>query len=129
MMCERRSGYLTIDALTALTIGGIAIAAAVGLASVAVARISQARDRLAAAVVASSLYEDLYAGERPDGRQAGIMSGRSWSYAIGSAGVPDRPSSARTGTITVDRKLRPDLVVEVVLPPAPDTRSSNSSSP
>lgn len=129
MMCDRRSGYLTIDALTALTIGGIAIAAAVGLASVAVARISQAKDRLAAAVVASNLYEELYAGERPDGRHAGVMNGRSWSYSVGPAGVPDRPSSARAGAITVDRKLRPDLVVEIVLPPAPDTRSSNSSSP
>ncbi|MNR99305.1 hypothetical protein D3C71_308910 [compost metagenome] len=121
-----RDGYLTIDAMVALSITTIAVTAAVVLASTTVARISQARDKLIAARIAEDIYEDLYAGERPDGVQHGETQGRTWSYATTTAGSADTPSSARRARIVVDRRMRDDLVVDAVLPAAPATASSNS---
>ena len=120
-----RSGYLTIDAMVGLTITTLAVGAAVSLASLAVTRMAQARDRLTAARIASEIYEDLYAGRRPKGRGAGATEGRPWSYVIGSADTPENPSVARHGFITVDRRMREDLVLEIYLPPEPAIRSSN----
>lgn len=121
----RRSGYLTIDALVALTIAALTVAASVGLASQVVTRVAEARERVATARVAGDLYEDLRAGRRPDGALHGMTEGRSWSYATTSAATPEKPSRARKVRITVDRRLRQDLVVDAILPPAPDTVSLN----
>lgn len=121
-----REGYLTIDAMVALSITTIAVTAAVVLASTTVARISQARDKLIAARIAEDIYEGLYAGERPDGAQRGETEGRTWSYATTTAGTAEAPSSARRARIVVERRLRGDLVVDAVLPAAPATASSNS---
>lgn len=120
MRCRNdRSGYLTIDAMVALSITTLAVAAAVGLASNAVTRLAQARDRLTTVRIADDLYEGLYAGERPDGQQTGTTDGRSWTYATSSAATPTVPSVARRAKITVDRRFGPALVVDAVLPPAP----------
>ncbi|MEJ6790941.1 hypothetical protein BrevBR_15465 [Brevundimonas sp. BR2-1] len=116
---SRRRGYLTIDALVALSITVLAVSAAVGLAASAVTRLAQARDRLASVRIADDLYEELYAGERPDGQQSGTTDGRSWTYATSSAATPTVPSVARRTRITVDRRFGPDLVVDAVLPPVP----------
>lgn len=120
-----RSGYLTVDAMVGLAVTTIAVAAAVGLAANAVARVSQARDRLTAVRIAGDLYEEIYAGERPDGRHAGATDGRTWTYESASAATPERPSLARQVRITVDRRHGPDLVVDAFVPPAPATVSSN----
>jgi len=120
-----RGGYLTIDAMVALTITVLAVAAAVALASNAVSRMAQARDRLTATRIADDLYEDLYAGERAGGQQVGETEGRSWTYTSTGAGTDDVPSAARRVRIVVDRRFGPDLVVEAVVPPAPATASSN----
>lgn len=127
MPCDRqaRGGYLTVDALVGLAVAAIAVAAAVGLASNAVTRLAQARDRLTAVRVADDLYEDIYAGERPDGRHAGATGGRSWTYESTSAATDAAPSLARRVRITVDRRFGGDLVVDAVVPPAPATASSN----
>lgn len=111
--------------MVALTITVLAVAAAVSLASNAVSRMAQARDRLTAVTVADDLYEDLYAGARPDGQQAGMTEGRSWTYTSGSAATDEIPSVARRLRIVVDRRFGPDLVVEAVVPPAPATASSS----
>lgn len=121
-----RTGYLTVDAMVGLAVTTIAVAAAVGLAANAVTRLSQARDRLTAVRIASDLYEDIYAGERPDGQQTGTTDGRSWAYESTSAATPDQPSLARRVRITVDRRFGGDLVIEAVVPPAPVTASSSS---
>gem|GEM_PF-2887893 len=117
---RRREGYLTIDAMVALSIAVLAVAAAVALASNAVTRMAQARDRLTAVRIADDLYEGLYAGERPDGQQSGETDGRSWTYTSLSAATADTPSVARRLRITVDRRFGPDLTVEAVVPPAPN---------
>lgn len=114
-----REGYLTIDAMVALTITVLAVSAAVALASNAVSQMAKARDRLTAVRVADDLYEDLYAGERPDGQQSGTTDGRSWTYTSNSATTADAPSVARRLRITVDRRFGADLVVDAVLPPTP----------
>lgn len=114
-----REGYLTIDAMVALSITVLAVAAAVALASNAVSRMAQARDRLAAVRIADDLYEGLYAGERPDGQQSGTTDGRSWTYTSTSAATADTPSVARRLRITIDRRFGPDLTVEAVVPPTP----------
>lgn len=119
-----REGYLTVDALVALAVTTLAVTAAVALASNTVANVSRARDRLTAARVADDIYQGLYAGERADGAHSGQTNGRTWSYTTSSAG-DDLPASVRKVRIVVDRKLRTDLVVEAVLPPAPATASSN----
>lgn len=120
MPCRNdRSGYLTIDAMVALSITTLAVAAAVGLASNAVTRLAQARDRLTTVRIADDLYEGLYAGERPDGQQSGTTDGRSWTYTTTSAATATVPSAARRAKITVDRRFGPDLVIDAVLPPAP----------
>lgn len=121
-----REGYLTVDAMAALSITTIAVTAAVALASTTVARVSQARDKLIAARIAEDIYEGLYAGERPDGAQHGETEGRTWSYATNTAGTADAPSSARRARIVVERRQRGDLVIDAVLPAAPATASSNS---
>lgn len=108
-----------------LAIVAIAVAAAVGLASNAVARLAQARDRLTAVRVADDLYEAIYAGERPDGQHAGVTEGRTWTYESTSAATDDAPSMARRVRIQVDRRFGGDLVVNAVVPPAPATASSN----
>lgn len=128
MPCEHRrsrGGYLTVDALVGLAIAAIAVAAAVGLASNAVTRLSQARDRLTAVRIADDLYEEIYAGERPDGQHAGVTEGRSWIYESTSAATDDAPSMARRIRIQVDRRFGGDLVVNAVAPPAPATVSSS----
>jgi hypothetical protein len=114
-----REGYLTIDAMVALSITVLAVAAAVALASNAVSRMAQARDRLTAVRIADDLYEGLYAGDRPDGQQSGTTDGRSWTYTSTSASTASTPSVARRLRITVDRRFGPDLTVGAVLPPAP----------
>ena len=114
-----REGYLTIDAMVALSITVLAVAAAVALASNAVSRMAQARDRLTAVRIADDLYEGLYAGERPDGQQSGTTDGRSWTYTSTSAATADTPAVARRLRITVDRRFGPDLTIDAVLPPAP----------
>jgi type II secretion system protein I len=128
LRCKRphaREGYLTVDALVALAVTTVAVTAAVALASNTVANVSRARDRLAAVRIADDLYEELYAGERADGAQTGVTDGRTWSYTTSSADDDPQPSAVRRIRIVVDRKLRPDLVIEAVLPPAPATASSN----
>jgi len=115
-----REGYLTIDAMVALSITVLAVAAAVALASNAVSRMAQARDRLTAVRIADDLYEGLYAGERPDGQQSGTTDGRTWTYTSTSAATADTPSVARRLRITVDRRFGPDLTVEAVVPPTPN---------
>lgn len=122
---RRRDGYLTIDALVALSITVLAVTAAVTLAANAVSRMAQARDRLTAVRVADDLYEQLYTGERPDGRQSGVTEGRSWTYVSSSAATDGTPSVARRLRIVVDRRFGPDLVIEAVVPPAPATASSS----
>lgn len=122
-----REGYLTIDAMVALSITVLAVAAAVALASNAVSRMAQARDRLTAVRIADDLYEGLYAGERPDGQQSGTTDGRSWTYTSTSAGTAEAPSVARRLRITVDRRFGPDLTVEAVVPPAPVAPATASS--
>lgn len=120
MRCRsERGGYLTIDAMVALSITTLAVAAAVGLASNAVTRLAQARDRLTAVRIADDLYEGLYAGDRPDGQQTGTTDGRSWTYATSSAATPTVPSVARRARITVDRRFGPDLIIDAFLPPVP----------
>lgn len=106
--------------MVALSITVLAVAAAVALASNAVSRMAQARDRLTAVRIADDLYEGLYAGERPDGQQSGTTDGRSWTYTSTSAATADTPSVARRLRITVDRRFGPDLMVEAVVPPAPN---------
>lgn len=118
---SRRGGYLTVDALVGLAVATLGIAAAVGLASTAVTRLAQAKDRLTAVRIADDLYEDLYAGDRPDGQQSGATDGRSWTYES----QKDDTSLARRVRIAVDRRFGGDLVIEAVLPPAPATASSN----
>lgn len=115
-----REGYLTIDAMVALSITVLAVAAAVALASNAVSRMAQARDRLIAVRVADDLYEGLYAGERPDGQQSGTTDGRSWTYTSTSAATANKPSVARRLRITVDRRFGPDLTVDAIVPPTPN---------
>lgn len=114
-----RDGYLTVDAMVALTLTVFAVSAAVALASNAVSRMAQARDRLTAVRIADDLYEGLYAGERPDGQQSGTTDGRSWTYISSSAATESTPSVARRLRITVDRRFGADLVVDAVLPPTP----------
>lgn len=114
-----RRGYLTIDALVGLAITTLAVTAAVTLAANTVQRVNQSRDRLTAMRVASDLYEDLYAGRRPDGRHAGETSGRAWTYISQSAATADQPSLARSVRITVDRRTGPDLQLDAVVPPRP----------
>jgi hypothetical protein len=116
-----RAGYLTIDAMVGLAVATLGVAAAVGLASTAVARLAQSKDRLTAVRVANDLYEDIYAGDRPDGQQSGVTDGRSWTYES----LEDDTAPIRRVRITVDRRLGADLVVQAVLPPAPATASSN----
>ena len=116
-----RGGYLTVDALVGLAVATLGVAAAVGLASTAVTRLTQAKDRLTAVRIADDLYEDLYAGDRPDGQQSGATDGRSWTYES----QKDDTSLARRVRIAVDRRFGGDLVIEAVLPPAPATASSN----
>lgn len=106
--------------MVALSITVLAVAAAVALASNAVSRMAQARDRLTAVRIADDLYEGLYAGERPDGQQSGTTDGRSWTYTSTSAATADTPSVARRLRITVDRRFGPDLTVDAVVPPAPN---------
>lgn len=106
--------------MVALSITVLAVAAAVALASNAVSRMAQARDRLTAVRIADDLYEGLYAGERPDGQQSGTTDGRSWTYTSTSAAAADTPSVARRLRITVDRRFGPDLTVEAVVPPTPN---------
>jgi hypothetical protein len=115
-----RGGYLTIDAMVALSITVLAVAAAVALASNAVSRMAQARDRLTAVRIADDLYEGLYAGERPDGQQSGTTDGRSWTYTSTSAATANTPSVARRLRITVDRRFGPDLTVDAIVPPTPN---------
>ncbi len=115
-----RRGYLTIDAMVALSITVLAVAAAVALASNAVSRMAQARDRLTAVRIADDLYEGLYAGERPDGQQSGTTDGRSWTYTSTSAATANTPSVARRLRITVDRRFGPDLTVDAIVPPTPN---------
>lgn len=105
--------------MVALSITVLAVAAAVALASNAVSRMAQARDRLTAVRIADDLYEGLYAGERPDGQQSGTTDGRTWTYTSTSAATADTPSVARRLRITVDRRFGPDLTVEAVVPPTP----------
>lgn len=121
-----REGYLTIDAMVALSITTIAVTAAVVLASTTVARITQARDKLVAARIAEHIYEELYAGERAEGAQSGDIEGRRWAYETTPFGSSEAPSRARRARIVVERRLRDDLVVEAILPPVPATVSSNS---
>ena len=123
---EARAGYLTVDALVALTLTVLTVAAATALASNAVSRLAQARDRLTAMRIAEDLYDDLYAGARPDGQQSGETGGRSWSYTSTGAGTDERPSIARRLRIVVDRRFGPDLVVEAVAPPAPPAPATAS---
>ena len=118
---SRRGGYLTVDALVGLAVATLGLAAAVGLASTAVTRLAQAKDRLTAVRIADDLYEELYAGDRPDGQQSGATDGRSWTYES----QKDDTSLARRVRIAVDRRFGGDLVIEAVLPPAPATASSN----
>ena len=115
----RRGGYLTVDALVGLSITALAVAAALTLAANVVQRVNQARDRLTAVRIAGDLYEDLYAGARPDGRGAGATDGRRWTYSSESASTPERPSLARNVRITVDRRWGPDLEIRAVVPPVP----------
>lgn len=111
--------------MVALTITVLAVTAAVSLASNAISRMAQARDRLTAARVADDLYEDLYAGVRPDGQQAGVTEGRSWTYTSTSAATEAAPSVARRLRIVVNRRFGPALVVDAIVPPVPATASSN----
>mgnify|MGYP003637198994 CR=1 FL=1 len=113
--------------MVALSITVIVVSAAVALASTAVHRMAQARDRLAAVRLADNLYEDLYVGKRPDGQQTGNSDGRSWTYSSTSAATADIPSRARRVEITVDRRFGQDLMVEAVLPPVPDAPATVSS--
>lgn len=106
--------------MVALSITVLAVAAAVALASNAVSRMAQARDRLTAVRIADDLYEGLYAGERPDGQQSGTTDGRTWTYTSTSAATAETPSVARRLRITVDRRFGPDLTVEAVVPPTPN---------
>ena len=106
--------------MVALSITVLAVAAAVALASNAVSRMAQARDRLTAVRIADDLYEGLYAGERPDGQQSGTTDGRSWTYTSTSAATAETPSVARRLRITVDRRFGPDLTVDAVVPPPPN---------
>lgn len=121
----RRDGYLSIDALVGLAIAVLTVTAAVGLASNAVMRLAQARDRLTAVRIADELYEGIYAGERPDGQQTGATEGRSWTYESTNAATETEPSAARRVRITIDRRFGGDLVVEAFVPPAPALASSN----
>lgn len=113
--------------MVALSITVIVVASAVTLASTAVSRLSQARDRLTAVRVAEDLYEGLYAGERPDGQQSGTTDGRSWTYSSASASTETALSLARRVKISVDRRFGADLVVEAVLPPAPVTPNAGAA--
>lgn len=106
--------------MVALSITVLAVAAAVALASNAVSRMAQARDRLTAVRIADDLYEGLYAGERPDGQQSGTTDGRTWTYTSTSAATADTPSVARRLRITVDRRFGPDLTVDAIVPPTPN---------
>ena len=106
--------------MVALSITVLAVAAAVALASNAVSRMAQARDRLTAVRIADDLYEGLYAGERPDGQQSGTTDGRSWTYTSTSAATANTPSVARRLRITVDRRFGPDLTVDAIVPPTPN---------
>ncbi|WP_168196762.1 hypothetical protein [Brevundimonas sp. M20] len=119
---SRRSGYLAVDALAGLAVMTLGVAAAVGLAATTVTRLAQAKDRLTAMRIADDLYEDLYAGVRPDGQQSGSTDGRPWTYESLDADG----SAARRIRITVDRRFGQDLVVDAVAPPAPATPSSSS---
>lgn len=116
-----RGGYLTIDALVALAVTTIAVTAAVGLAAQTAARVTSARDRLAAAQTAARLYEDLYQGRRPDGVHMGAEGGRAWRYTLSRT----KDADVRTGSLSVDRRGREPLKVALALPPAPATASSN----
>lgn len=111
-----------MDALVGLAVATIGVAAAVGLAATAVTRLAQAGDRLTAVRIADDLYEDLYAGDRPDGQQSGVTDGRSWTYES----LDDHALPLRRVRISVDRRFGADLVVQAVLPPAPATASSSS---
>lgn len=126
-LSRRRGGYLTIDALVALAIIALVVSAAVSLASSAVARMAQARDRLTAVRIADTLYEDLYAGERPDGEHFGTTDGRSWTYTTLSAATDGTPSIARRLQITVDRRFGPDLTVEALIPSTPKSPRVNDA--
>lgn len=106
--------------MVALSITVLAVAAAVALASNAVLRMAQARDRLTAVRIVDDLYEGLYAGERPDGQQSGTTDGRSWTYTSTSAATAETPSVARRLRITVDRRFGPDLTVDAIVPPTPN---------
>jgi hypothetical protein len=122
---HRPGGYLTIDALVALAVTTLTVSAGIGLAAHVVTRVAEARERETTTRISGDLYEDLRAGRRPDGTQNGSTGGKSWSYDTASAATPETRSRARTVRITVDRRLRPDLVVDAVLLPAPDTASSS----
>jgi len=104
-----------------LAVATLGVAAAVGLASTAITRLAQAKDRLTAVRIADDLYEDLYAGDRPDGQQSGATDGRSWTYES----LDDDALPYRRVRIAVDRRFGGDLVIEAALPPAPATASSN----
>jgi hypothetical protein len=119
---QPRAGYLTIDALAGLAVMTLGVAAAVGLAATTVTRLAQARDRLTTMRIADDLYEDLYAGLRPDGQQSGVTDGRPWTYESRDAA----DAVGRHIRITVDRRFGPDLTVNAVAPPAPATPSSSS---
>lgn len=113
--------------MVALAITVLAVAAAVALASNAVSRMAQARDRLTAVRIADDLYEGLYAGERPDGQHSGTTDGRSWTYISTSAATAETPSVARRLRITVDRRFGPDLTIEAVAPPTPNEPAASDA--
>lgn len=116
-----RGGYLTVDALIALAVGTIAVTAAVGLAAQTAARVTGARDRLAAAQTAAEIYEDLYQGRRPDGVHQGNEAGREWRYTVQSV----ESAGVRIGRLEVNRRGRTPLKVNLALPLATATASSN----
>ena len=125
-MGRRREGYLAVDALVALAVTALTVAAAVGLAAEAAGRTAQARDRLAAARIAEDIYEGLYAGARSDGQHQGETEGRSWRYETNPAGDEAEPSSARHAWITVERRFGDDLTLEAYLPAAPESAATDA---
>jgi hypothetical protein len=123
---------MAVDALVGLAVVTIAVSAAVALAADVAGKVARSQDRLTAARIAETLYEDLYAGDRLGTDDSGTTEGRTWRYEITPAASVAAPSSARRATITVARRWRGDLVLEAILPPepvraaAPATASSSS---
>ena len=123
---------MAVDALVGLAVVTIAVSAAVALAADVAGKVARSQDRLTAARIAETLYEDLYAGDRLGTDDSGTTEGQTWRYEITPAASEAAPSSARRATITVARRWRGDLVLEAILPPepvpaaAPATASSSS---